>query len=64
MELQPAVELPSFVWVKVGGKAGKDDFGIAQNLSLVVSARVLDLLENFGIPSAIVEPYEGINSTN
>ncbi|WP_137935474.1 hypothetical protein [Mesorhizobium comanense] len=59
LELQPDVELPSFVWLKVSGKAGEDDFGIAQNLRLVVSERVLNLLEDFGIPSAIVEPYNG-----
>lgn len=58
LQLQPHVELPNFVWLKVSGKAGQDDFGIAQNLRLVVSERVLNLLEDFGIPSAIVEPYE------
>jgi hypothetical protein len=59
LELQPHVELPQFVWLKVNGKAGHDDFGIARDLRLVVSERILNLLEDFGIPSAIVEPYEG-----
>ncbi|MET3577650.1 hypothetical protein ABID19_000665 [Mesorhizobium robiniae] len=59
LELQPHVELPQFVWLKVDGKAGHDDFGIAGDLRLVISKRVLDLLDDFGIPSATVEPYDG-----
>jgi len=59
LELQPNIELPQFVWLKVSGKAGHDDFGIARDLRLVISARVLDMLEAFGIPSATVEPYDG-----
>ncbi|MER9891704.1 hypothetical protein NKJ40_06305 [Mesorhizobium sp. M0119] len=59
LELQPDVELPQFVWLKVNGKAGHDDFGIAGDLRLVISKRVLDLLDRFGIPSATVEPYDG-----
>ncbi|MER9328179.1 hypothetical protein NKJ26_19475 [Mesorhizobium sp. M0152] len=59
LELQPHVELPQFVWLKVNGKAGHDDFGIASDLRLVISERMLDLLNDFGIPSATVEPYDG-----
>lgn len=59
LELQPHVELPQFVWLKVDGKAGHDDFGIAGDLRLVISKRVLDLLDRFGIPSATVEPCDG-----
>lgn len=59
LELQPAVELPQFVWLKVSGKAGHDDFGIAGDLRLVISERVLDILDHLGIPSATVEPYDG-----
>jgi hypothetical protein len=37
-ELQPDVELPPFVWLKIDGQAGRDDFGIAGNLSSCQSA--------------------------
>ncbi|CDX39994.1 conserved hypothetical protein [Mesorhizobium sp. SOD10] len=57
-EDQPGLQLPHFVWLKVNGKAGQDDFGIAADYRLVISKRVLDLLESLGIPFAIVEPYE------
>lgn len=57
-EDQPGQELPPFVWLKVNGEAGRDDFGIAANYLLVISKRVLDLLESLGIPFAVVEPYE------
>ncbi|MER9137525.1 hypothetical protein NKI20_14715 [Mesorhizobium sp. M0830] len=57
-EYQPGQELPPFVWLKVNGKAGRDDFGIAADYRLVISKRILDLLESLGIPFAVVEPYE------
>ncbi|WJI76002.1 MULTISPECIES: hypothetical protein [unclassified Mesorhizobium] len=57
-EDQPGQELPPFVWLKVDGKAGRDDFGVAASYLLVISKRVLDLLESLGIPFAVVEPYE------
>ncbi|RWQ14524.1 hypothetical protein [Mesorhizobium sp.] len=57
-EYQPGQELPPFVWLKVNGKAGRDDFGIAANYRLVISKRILDLLESLGIPFAVVEPHE------
>ncbi|MER9432995.1 hypothetical protein [Mesorhizobium sp. M0408] len=57
-ELQPEVELPAFVWLKINGQAGRDDFGIARDLRLVVSERVLDLLEQLGTPSAVIEPFD------
>ena len=58
-EDQPGLELPHFVWLKVNGKAGQDDFGIAVPFHLIISERVLDLLESLGIFVAIVEPYDG-----
>ena len=57
-EDQPGVVLPRFVWLKVHGTAGQDDFGIAVPFRLVISERVLDLLESLGIFVAIVEPYD------
>jgi hypothetical protein len=53
-ELFPEVKLPAFAWMKVEGKSGEDDFGIAQDLRLVVSERALKLIQSFGIPHAKV----------
>jgi hypothetical protein len=33
-QLHPSRELPSFVWLKVDGKAGRDDFGVVRNTKL------------------------------
>lgn len=57
-EMQPDQRLPPFVWLKVNGDAGHDDFGIAKDYRLVVSERVLDALKPFGISNALVEPFE------
>ncbi len=56
-ELYPEGNLPSFKWLKVNGKPGKDDFGIADDLRLVVSARVLKLLQPFGIKHALISDF-------
>lgn len=58
-EMQPDQKLPSFVWLKVNGDAGDDDFGIAKDYRLVVSERVLEALKPFGISNALIEPFEG-----
>lgn len=44
-EVHGATALPKFVWLKVTGVAGVDDFGIAGDLRLTVSARVLKLIQ-------------------
>lgn len=56
-EMQPDLELPPFVWLKVDGKAGHDDFGLAEDHRLVVSERVLDALRPLGISHALIEPF-------
>lgn len=43
--VQPDVELPPFVWLKVDGEAGRDDFGINQELYLVISERAFDVFD-------------------
>ncbi|TPM38120.1 hypothetical protein [Mesorhizobium sp. B2-3-4] len=58
-EMQPNQKLPAFVWLKVNGDAGDDDFGIAKDYRLVVSERVLDALKSFGISNALIEPFDG-----
>lgn len=57
-EMQPDQKLPPFVWLKVNGDAGRDDFGIARDYRLVVSERVLDALKPLGISNALIEPFE------
>ncbi|MER8751549.1 hypothetical protein NKH57_20115 [Mesorhizobium sp. M1050] len=57
-EMQPDQKLPPFVWLKVNGDAGRDDFGIAKDLRLVVSERVLDALKPLRISNALIEPFE------
>jgi hypothetical protein len=57
-ELYPNRQLPKFIWLKVEGKAGRDDFGIAPGLRLVVSERALELLKRIGISNAAaVTPF-------
>jgi len=55
----PRHKLPEVVWLKIIGKAGHDDFGIAPapDLRLVVSGRVMSLLMRFGISHATIEDY-------
>ena len=58
--VQPDVELPPFVWLKVDGEAGHDDFGINQNLNLVISERAFDVLDDLlGLPSASIRRFDG-----
>ena len=45
-ELHPDRTLPKFVWLKVKGTAGRDDFGIAPDGRLVVSETALNLLRS------------------
>ena len=56
-ELYPNRQLPRFLWLKVDGKAGRDDLGTAQEWRLVVSERVLELLKGLGISNASVTPF-------
>ena len=58
-ELYPARELPKFVWLKVDGTPGQDDFGVTADLQFVVSEQALTVLEDVGISHALVERYEG-----
>ena len=59
-ELHPNRQLPKFVWLKVDGKPGQDDFGIAPGLRFVVSERALELLKRVGIShAASVTLFEG-----
>jgi hypothetical protein len=56
--VSPAQEdFPRFYWLDVYGKAGVDDFGISSNLWLVVSERILNLLQDFSIERAQVARF-------
>lgn len=58
VDMYPDREIPKFVWLKVSGTPGEDDFGIASGLRLTVSERALNLLEQIGIShAASVVPY-------
>ena len=56
-ELYPQRQLPEFLWLKVSGKAGTDDFGIHSDFRLVVSERILKLFQSQGLKNAIIEPF-------
>lgn len=56
-ELYPNRQLPTFVWLRVQGMAGHDDFGIAEDARLVVSERAVETLRQLGIAHALVTDF-------
>ncbi|MEC8011037.1 MAG: hypothetical protein VX185_09760 [Pseudomonadota bacterium] len=54
-ELYPKKELPNFYWLKVIGKAGKDDFGISEDYRLIVSSKAINTLQKGKIEMADLE---------
>lgn len=57
-ELCPDRVLPEFRWLKVTGKAGFEDFGLAKDFRLVVSDRVLNVLKSLGLTNALVDDFQ------
>jgi hypothetical protein len=55
-ELHPRRRLPEFVWLKVTGIAGKDDFGLSKAHRLVVSEKVLRVLKT-RMRHCAISPY-------
>lgn len=51
-DFHPNLDLPKFVWLKVNGIPGKDDFGVSSDLNLVVSEVALQLLTQNGMSHA------------
>ena len=49
-------ELPKYFWLDVNGKSEQDDFGISNDLMLRISERVYDLLQNFCVEGAEIDP--------
>jgi hypothetical protein len=60
--LYPGRQLPEFVWLKIKGKAGTDDFGIERMGRLVVSAKALTVLRSFNLNYCDVAPYQAADS--
>lgn len=54
-ELNETKELPNFFWLKIDGEAFNDDFGLSEDYRLVVSQRVLNLLNLNNIYNADIE---------
>ena len=54
----PDRPLPAFSWLQVTGQAGKDDVGLSTSGDLVVSERVLDLLNAFGLSHCGMSEYD------
>lgn len=59
-ELYGDRELPDFVWLKVEGTAGKDDFGLSANNSMVASERALGIIKQFPHKYLKLEDYSTI----
>jgi len=51
-EIYPNRQLPKFMWLRVEGTMGKDDFAVMPDGRLVVSQRALDALRELGIANA------------
>jgi len=56
-EACPNKLLPEFLWLKVDGRAGVDDFGLAGDHRLVVSETTLDILRAAKLENADIEEY-------
>lgn len=50
-------DLPEFVWLKLEGVAGKDDFGRSESYRIVVSERALNLIKTHPLEECDIEPY-------
>ena len=54
--------LPAFSWLQITGRAGKDDFGLSSSRLLVVSERIMNLLNAFGLKYCDVSEYDPMKS--
>ena len=50
--------LPAFCWLQITGRAGKDDFGLSSSGLPVVSERIMNLLNAFGLNHCEVSEYD------
>jgi hypothetical protein len=58
LELYGDRPLPAFSWLQITGRAGKDDFGLSSSGLLVVSDRIMNLLEAFGLSHCDISEYD------
>lgn len=56
-ELYPDKMLPKFFWMKVIGRSGQDDFGLAKDFRLVLSDHALEVLRRCGLEQAFISAY-------
>lgn len=56
VDLYGEKEMPQFHWMLIDGQPETDDFGMANDLRLVVSGRALDILKRAGIDHAEITP--------
>jgi hypothetical protein len=56
-DLYPNRVLPEFVWLRISGRAGEDDFGTDAMARLVVSEQVLELLKTVNFNHGNVTPF-------
>jgi hypothetical protein len=56
-ELYPGRTLPPFAWLVVSGKAGREDFGLAEDARLVVSETALEALRKLGVDHAVITKF-------
>jgi hypothetical protein len=54
VERHSSRDLPQFVWLRVEGMAGQNDFGLAPDGRLVISEKALDVLQSVGISNALI----------
>lgn len=52
------LDLPEFLWLRVHGRAGFDDFGISDSMELVVSDRALSLLRSMRLVQCQATPLK------
>lgn len=57
-ELYPSKELPKFYWAIIDGKFGADDFVIGNDFRLIISDKAFELLKQFNIDNASLEPID------
>jgi hypothetical protein len=50
--------IPAFSWLQISGRAGEDDFGLSSSGDLVVSERMMNLLNGFGLEYCEVSEYD------
>jgi hypothetical protein len=50
--------LPAFSWLQITGRPGVDDFGLSSSRRLIVSARIMNLLNTFELKYCEISEYD------